>query len=624
MMQQHWFRFDFALATKLADYMGRERKYLKCREIYNDIINQGLVPNESTFHILIVAYLSSSPPSCLEEACSIYNQMIHLGNYKPRLSLHNSLFRALVSRSGSSCKHHLKQAEFIFHNLITCGLKVHNDIYGGLIWLHSYQDVIDKERIMSLRMEMKSAGIEDSTEVLISVLRACAKDGDLEEAESIWTNIISSRRKPPTQAFVYLMDAYSRAGKPMRSLEIFRVMQEQCSPNGVSYYKIIEILCKAQEVNSAELLMEEFINSDMKSLTRSFIDMMVMYTNLNSHDKVESTFFRCVEECHPNQAVYKLYLDSLLQNGRLDKAGEIFSQMYSDEAIGVDAKSCNKLLMGYLTYGHHSKAKDIYDLMCQKKYGIESSVMEKLDYVQSLSLEKAKKSSILKLSQEQREILIGLLLGGLRVKFDEVKRSYAVDFVFREDNKIHSFLKRHIYNEFHEWLTSEVQIRDKNGDVPCHFTTIPHSCFQLYADQFFPQGLPVIPKLIHRWLTPRVLAYWYMYGGYKTSSRDILLKLKFDKEDVLRIAKTIDAKSLNCRVKRRGRVFWVGLLGTDAVEFWKLTEPFVLADLKDALEANFEPLDGKSRFNNVNLSSDSDTDGNALDYSDDEGTHNLR
>ncbi|KAL1292323.1 hypothetical protein AAHE18_20G263500 [Arachis hypogaea] len=33
MMQQSWYRFDFALATKLADYLGRDRKFSKCREV---------------------------------------------------------------------------------------------------------------------------------------------------------------------------------------------------------------------------------------------------------------------------------------------------------------------------------------------------------------------------------------------------------------------------------------------------------------------------------------------------------------------------------------------------------------------------------------------------------------
>ncbi|KAL0334632.1 UNVERIFIED_CONTAM: Pentatricopeptide repeat-containing protein OTP51, chloroplastic [Sesamum radiatum] len=315
MMQQHWFRFDFALATKLADYMVLQLQVV------------------------------------LQEACIIYNQMIHLGGYKPRLSLHNSLFRALVSKAGSSCKHHLKQAEFIFHNLTTCGLKIHNDIYGGLIWLHSYQDDIDKERIVSLRAEMKAVGIEETLDVLVSVLRACAKEGDVAEAERTWIKIISSNHKPPTQAFLCLMDVYSRVGKPMKCLEIFSL-----------------------------------------------------------HDKVESTFFWCLEKCCPNRNFYDLYLDSLVQTENLAKAEQIFNQMHADEAIGVNTRSCNTILRGYLTCGQYAKAKQIYNFMCEKKYETESSLMGKLESILSLSQEEVKKIISLKLSKEQREILIGLLL----------------------------------------------------------------------------------------------------------------------------------------------------------------------------------------------------------------------
>ncbi|KAL0356788.1 UNVERIFIED_CONTAM: Pentatricopeptide repeat-containing protein, chloroplastic [Sesamum calycinum] len=626
MMQQHWFRFDFALATKLADYMGKERKYLKCREIFDDIINQGLVPKESTFHILIVAYLSSSASSCLQEACIIYNQMIHLGGYKPRLSLHNSLFRSLVSKAGSSCKHHLKQAEFIFHNLTTCGLKIHNDIYGGLIWLHSYQDDIDKERIVSLRAEMKAVGIEETLDVLVSVLRACAKEGDVAEAERTWIKIISSNHKPPTQAFLCLMDVYSRVGKPMKCLEIFRVMQERISSSVVSYYKIIEVLCKAQEVELAECLMTEFINSGMKPLMPSFIAMMNMYANLSLHDKVESTFFWCLEKCCPNRNVYDLYLDSLVQTENLAKAEQIFNQMHADEAIGVNTRSCNTILRGYLACGQYAKAKQIYNFMCEKKYETESSLMGKLESILSLSQEEVKKSISLKLSKEQREILIGLLLGGLWVKIDEEKKSYAVHFVFRENSNTHSFLKRHIYNQFHEWLADKWRVdeNDHDNDIPCEFMTISHSYFKFYADQFWPQGIPSIPNLIHRWLTPRSLAYWYMYGGYRTSSGDILLKLKSRKEDVQRIAKAFKAKSLNSRIKWKGQVFWVGFLGSDATEFWKLIEPFILADLKASLEAGIKsPSNGVSGLKSINFSSDSDTDGNTSDHSNDNSPPNL-
>ena len=622
MMQQHWYRFDFALATKLADYMGKERKFSKCREIFNDIINQGRVPCESTFHILIVAYLSSSIQGCLEEACSIYNRMIQLGGYQPRLSLHNSLFRALVSKPAAYSKHYLKQAEFIFHNVITSGLEIHKDIYGGLIWLHSYQDTIDKERIISLRKEMRDAGIEECREVLLSILRACSKEGDVEEAEQTWLKLLHSEGGILPQAFVYKMEAYAKIGEPMKSLEIFRDMQEQLgSTNVAAYHKIIEILCKAQEVELAESLMLEFIESNLKSLTSSYIDMMGMYFNLSLHGKLELAFSQCLEKCRPNRTIYSIYLDSLVKVGNLDKAEEIFNQMLSDGSISVNSRSCNTILSGYLSSGDYVKAEKIYDLMCQKKYDIDSSSMEKLDYVLSLSRKEVKKPVSLKLSKEQREALVGLLLGGLRIESDEERKNHMIRFEFSENWGTHSVLKRHLHDQYHEWLHPSCRPSKDSEDIPYRFCTISHSYFGFYADQFWPKGRPMIPKLIHRWLSPRALAYWYMYGGCRTSSGDILLKLKGNPEGAEKVIKALKAKSLDCRVKRKGRVFWIGFLGSNSMWFWKLIEPYVLDDLKDFLKAGVATLENgsleaqdnsyDSGFESDEMLSNSSDDGNS-------------
>ncbi|XP_073041404.1 pentatricopeptide repeat-containing protein At2g15820, chloroplastic-like [Primulina eburnea] len=630
MQQQHWFRFDFSLATKLANYMGKEGKYLKCREIFDDIVNQGLVPNESTFHVLIVAYLSSSASNALDQACNIYNCMIHLGGYKPRLSLHNSLFRALLTKTGGSCKPYLKQAEFIFHNLVTCGLEIHNDIYGGLIWIHSYQDEIDKERIESLRMEMKLKGMEESEEMLVSVLRACSKAGDIVEAERTWTEILSLNYKPSNQAYVCLMEVYSKIGKPMKSLEIFRKMRKVHPSSVVAYYKIIEVLCKAREMELAEALMLEFIDSGMKPLARSFIDLMIMYSDLNLHDKVESSFLMCLEKCRLNQAVYSMYLDSLVKVGNLDRAEEILNQMHSDEAIGVNARSCNTILRGYLTSCSYTKAKNVYNLMRLKKFHIETSLVKKIEKLRSLEHQDMEKSVKPKLSKGQRETLVGLLLGGLKIELDEMEKNQnpAIQFVFRENFRIHYFLKRHIYSQFREWLSHTEKLVDEddtgeNDNIPCCFTTISHTCFRFYADQFWPQGRPMIPKLIHRWVTPRVLAYWYMYSGYRTSSGDILLKFKGDKDNVLRIVKTLQAKTLDPRVKKKGSVLWIGLLGNNAVQFWKLIEPFVLMDLKEYLEVGNELGNGAFGPKDVYYDKDFDSKGTNSEPEDEDGSYNF-
>ncbi|XP_042505552.1 pentatricopeptide repeat-containing protein At2g15820, chloroplastic-like isoform X2 [Macadamia integrifolia] len=592
MIQQHRFRFDFTLASRLADFMGKERKFSKCREIFDDIINQGNVPSESTFHILTVAYLSAPVQGCLEEACGIYNRMIQFGGYQPRLSLHNSLFKALISKPGGESKCYLKQAEFIFHNLVSSGLEIHKEIYAGLIWLHSYQDTIDRERITELRKEMQEAGIKEGIEVLLSQLRACSKEGDMEEAERTWLKLLKSECSLPSQAFVYRMEVYSKVGEPMKSLEIFRGMQEHLgSTSVVAYHKIIEVMCKAHEMEDAETLMDEFQNSGLKPLMPSFIALMGMYFDLSLHNKLESTFTQCVENYNPNRTIYNIYLDSLVKIANIDKAEEIFNQMLSDGMIGVNTRSCNAILGLYLSSGEHVKAEKIYDFMCQKKYDIESPLMDKIDYILSLKRKVVKKKpTSLKLSKEQREILVGLLLGGLQIESDEERRNHALHFDFSENSDVHCVLKRHLFDLYHEWLR--------------------------FCDQFWLKGRPVIPKLIHRWLSPSVLAYWYMYGGLRSSSGDIVLKLKGgSQEGVERIVKTLKAKSLDCRVKRKGKVFWIGFLGSNSVWFWKLTEPYILDGLKDLLKPDGHFLEGEmAEDQSISFDTESDSDEGASDY----------
>ncbi|KDP38241.1 hypothetical protein JCGZ_04884 [Jatropha curcas] len=610
MMQQHWYRFDFALSTKLADYMGKEGKFAKCRELFDDIINQGRVPSESTFHILVIAYLSAPVQGCLDEACSIYNRMIQLGGYKPRLSLHNSLFRALVTKPADTSKRYLKQAEFIFHNLVTSGLEIQKHIYGGLIWLHSYQDNIDRARIASLREEMKLAGIEEGRDVLLSILRACSKDGDVEEAEATWLKLLRIDGGPPTQAFVYRMEVFAKVGEHMKSLEIFREMKERLGSVSVTgYHKIIEVLCRAQEMDLSESLMQEFIESGMKPLMPSFSELMNLYLNLNLHDKLESVFSACLKKCRPNRTIYNMYLDSLVKVGNLDKAEEIFTHICSGEGVGVTGRSCNIILSAYLSSGEHVKAENVYNLMCQKKYDIEPSLMQKLDYVLSLSRKEVKKPVSLKMSKNQREILVGLLLGGLQIESDEERKRHMIRFEFNENSSVHSVLRRHLYDEYHEWLHPSCKLNDGSDDISYRFSTISHSYFGFYADQFWPKGRAIIPKLIHRWLSPQVLAYWYMYGGHRTSSGDILLKLKGSREGVAKVVKAFKAKSLSCRVKVKGRVFWIGFLGSDSIWFWKLVEPYIIDDLKDYLRVGDQMSDNNAvETQHINFDSESDID----------------
>ncbi|KAK9667425.1 hypothetical protein RND81_14G255200 [Saponaria officinalis] len=607
-----WFRFDFALATKLADCLGRDRKPAKCRQLFDDIINQGRVPSESTFHILIVAYLNDASQDSLHQASHIYNQMIHLGAYRPRLSLHNALFRAILNLPPTSAKPYLKQAEFIFHNLLTCGLEVHKDIYGGLLWLHSYQDPVDKDRLFFLQNEMLRQGFKETTDTLLSVLRACSKDGDLVESERTWVKLLNyeAHGNLPSQAYVYKMQVHAKVGDSRKSLEIFREMQEQLEqPSVVAYQRIIEIMCNALEMELAESLMNELIKSGLKPLIPSYLDLLNMFFKLSLHDKVESIFFECLQRCRPNRTAYSIYLESLVQAGNVVRAGSVFSQMLDYDAVGVSSRTCNVLLDGYLSCEDRVKAEKLYGFMCEQSFEVEPSLRERLESVLKHSKKVVQKSVNLTLTPAQREILVGLLLGGLQVEYADDKNKYVVRFEFKDDSSVHSVLKRYIYHKYQEWLQPSNSSTNDSDNIPSKFSTVPHAVFGFYADQFWSNGRRSIPKLIHRWLSPRALAYWFMYTGYRTPTGNILLKLKGNKGDAERVFKALAMKSLEFKVKQKGKVFWLGFMESDSTCFLKLIEPYILEELQDILETDNHCLEnGVAETSSVQFNSGSDAD----------------
>jgi hypothetical protein len=83
----------------------------------------------------------------------------------------------------------------------------------------------------------------------------------------------------------------------------------------------------------------------------------------------------------------------------------------------------------------------------------------------------------MKLEQDQREILIGLLLGGTQMESHAQKGVHIVHFKFQEDSNSYSVLRTHIHERFFEWLPSVYRSFSDESEIPYRFLTIPHSYF---------------------------------------------------------------------------------------------------------------------------------------------------
>ena len=128
-----------------------------------------------------------------------------------------------------------------------------------------------------------------------------------------------------------------------------------------------------------------------------------------------------------------------------------------------------------------------------------------------------------KLSLEQCEVLVGILLGDGSLQTESKGKTYRLRVCQSEEHKDYLF---HLYSLF-ENLTSSAPIRHVYPDsrnpkkvrVSWSFATRQQVCFRFYGQQFYgPEGTSggkkkKLPQSIHRLLKPRSIAYWYMDDG---------------------------------------------------------------------------------------------------------------
>lgn len=152
----------------------------------------------------------------------------------------------------------------------------------------------------------------------------------------------------------------------------------------------------------------------------------------------------------------------------------------------------------------------------------------------------------LKLSREQREILVGLLLGDAHLETQNGGRTYRLKIEYAVSKKEYC---QHIYELFKEWVLTpprEKQVKSNEQlSVNIAFSTLSHGAFRFYAQQFYKEGRKVVPPIINKLLTPISLAYWFMDDGSIKSnqSKGVIFNTQgFKEQDVDRLIEVLKSK----------------------------------------------------------------------------------
>jgi LAGLIDADG DNA endonuclease family len=194
----------------------------------------------------------------------------------------------------------------------------------------------------------------------------------------------------------------------------------------------------------------------------------------------------------------------------------------------------------------------------------------------------------LSLSDEQREVLVGTLLGDVHLETQNRGRTYRVKFEYSAKHRLYA---DHLYELFREWILSPPQVKVDASHNNVWFQTVSHPAFRFYAHQFTCDGRKCVPSLIHRFLKPRSIAYWFMDDGSVKSreSKGVLFNTQgFVKQDVERLIGALRRRfQLEARARTQKDGIQIYVSGTSYERFREIVDPYIIPSMRYKIPTKF-------------------------------------
>lgn len=203
--------------------------------------------------------------------------------------------------------------------------------------------------------------------------------------------------------------------------------------------------------------------------------------------------------------------------------------------------------------------------------------------MRSSEIEAYKKT--LTLSPKQREILVGILLGDGHLETSNKGRTYRLKI---EQSERHRTYIAHLYECFRQWVRTAPQEKvARSGDCVSRnwwFQTLSHSAFRFYAHQFYGKGKKSVPDLIHHYLTPRALAYWYMDDGSIKSaeSKGVIFNTQGYMPCEVEMLSSVLKNSfdLDAKPRRQKEGYQIYVSGRSFERFLGWIDPFIIPEMR--------------------------------------------
>lgn len=190
----------------------------------------------------------------------------------------------------------------------------------------------------------------------------------------------------------------------------------------------------------------------------------------------------------------------------------------------------------------------------------------------------------LRLTDVQREIVVGVLLGDAHLETQNDGRSYRLKI---EQGIHHAEYVRHLHSEFREWVLTPV--RPKMGKTKgvitlnLAFQTLSHEELSSYGRLFYRARRKIVPDTIRDIATARMLAYWYMDDGSMKSrqSKGVIFNTHaYDSSDIRRLIGLLEGFELEAWERRQSDGSQIYVSGRSYERFSELVGPYVIEAMR--------------------------------------------
>ena len=189
------------------------------------------------------------------------------------------------------------------------------------------------------------------------------------------------------------------------------------------------------------------------------------------------------------------------------------------------------------------------------------------------------------LTDEQKEIIIGTMLGDATIPRKKDRPGKSIKFEQRIN--VYPYVY-HLYEVFKPLVGTGPRVRyKKDGKYSIWFRTYSHDSILFYHNLFYSQDpssqqlVKIVPSNIHKFLTPKAVAYWFMDDGtynYNRNTKNYLFSTQgFKQHEVQTLCDALKfCFDISASVHKDGDKYRLYINAKSSSSLIELIDPYIL------------------------------------------------